>query len=291
MLSLPLVVLQCLLIGLIRSQENPACNIGKGFPLGVLSDPDVDEASGLAVGRLQPNVLWTHNDHGDSPARIFALGNDGLKRLEVELKGVGNEDYEDIAVAKVLGVDYIYIADTGNNDHDRDPLHVLRFLEPIIYNGDSHMTIQREDIEDLEVRYPGFSYDCEALMVDPETYDIIFFTKDRKESISEVYRYPYPQSETLNPFTLEHVGTLPLFWITGGDISPSGEFLAVTNKQEAFGLTKPSGSTWTEFLSTSPQTCTLDLEVEEQRESIAVSDTGYWTTSECEECPIWFYPR
>ena len=80
--------------------------------------------------------------------------------------------------------------------------------------------------------------------VDQQTGDIFLFTKDRKHSISEVYRYPYPQSESQNPFTLEHIGTLPLFWITGGDISPDGNILALTNKQEAFSFTKPSNIPW-----------------------------------------------
>ena len=36
----------------------------------------------------------------------------------------------------------------------------------------------------------------------------------------------------------------------------------------------------------------LELEEEEQREAIAVTDTGYWTTSECEDgCPLWYYAR
>ena len=89
-----------------------------------------------------------------------------------------------------------------------------------------------------------YSYDCEALTVDQQTGDIFLFTKDRKNSISEVYRYPFPQSASKNPFTLEHIGTLPLFWITGGDISPDGNILALTNKQEAFSFTKPSNITW-----------------------------------------------
>merc|ERR1719348_107339 len=291
MIMLSLLILAVFHLQGVFTQENNACNIGEGFPMGTLHDHNIDEASGLAVGTLQPHILWTHNDHGDSPARVFAIGDDGIQRMEVALEGVGNEDYEDIATGVVDGVHYIFVADTGNNDWDRDPLHVLKFMEPIVYNGDAHMTIRREDIEDLEVRYPDFSYDCESIMMDPETYDLFFFTKNRTESISEVYRYPYPQSETFNPFTLEHVGTLPLFWITGGDISPSGEYLAVTNKQVAFGLQKPNGMTWYEFLATEPETCTLNLEVEEQRESIAVTDSGYWTTSECKECPIWYYPR
>ena len=30
---------------------------------------------------------------------------------------------------------------------------------------------------------------------------------------------------------------------------------------------------------------------EEQRESIALTDTGIWTTSECKSCFLWYYER
>ena len=156
------------------------------------------------------------------------------------------------------------------------------------------MIIASDEIEKLEVRYEDYSYDCEALAVDQQTGDIFLFTKDRKNSISEVYRYPWPQSESQNPFTLEHVGTLPLFWITGGDISPDGNILALTNKQEAFSFTKPSDMSWSMFLANNPEPCILNLNEEVQREAIAVTEYGYWTTSECKDddppCPLWFYP-
>ena len=38
--------------------------------------------------------------------------------------------------------------------------------------------------------------------VDEPTGDYYLFTKDRENSVSEVYRYPFPQSADLNPFTL-----------------------------------------------------------------------------------------
>ena len=106
------------------------------------------------------------------------------------------------------------------------------------------MTISSNEIERLEVRYEEYSYDCEALAVDQQSGDIFLFTKDRKHSISEIYRYPWPQSELQNPYTLEHIGTLPLLWITGGDISPDSNTLALTNKQEAYSFTKPTDVTW-----------------------------------------------
>lgn len=190
---------------------------------------------------------------------------------------------------QLLTVSAFFVADTGNNDHDKDPLTVYKFVEPTL-DGSAEMLVV--DIEKLQVRYPDFSYDCEALTVDSQTGDILMFTKDRENSLSEVFRYPAPQSQTNNPFTLEHVATLPLYWITGGDISPDGNTLALTNKQEAFSYSKPTGQSWPEFLLENPEPCRLELNKEEQREAIALTEAGYWTTSECKDdppCPLWFY--
>ena len=87
---------------------------------------------------------------------------------------------------------------------------------------------------------------------------------------------------------------MPLFWITGADISPDGRTLVLTNKQEAFKYEKDDDNVpWSEFLIANPDpTCILKLEEEEQRESIAITDNGIWTTSECKDnppCPLWYY--
>ena len=50
---------------------------------------------------------------------------------------------------------------TGNNDFDKDPLRIFKFKEPEVDGND--MTISSDEIEKLEVRYEGDSYDCEAL--------------------------------------------------------------------------------------------------------------------------------
>merc|ERR1711892_160512 len=266
------------------------CPIEDGVIKGQMDDKVMEEASGLAYSRNQEGIIWTQNDHGDDP-RVIAISEEGERVSIVTLEGVLNEDWEDIATTMIDGESMILVADTGNNDFDRDPLSIFRFKEPIV-DGKGNMKIPRDEIEDLQVRYPDFSYDSEALTVDQTSGDIFMFTKDRENSISEVYRYPFPQSETNNPFTLEHVATLPLFWITGGDISPDGTTLALTNKLEAFSFTKPEGMSWTEFLVNNPEPCILQLEEEVQREAIAVTMDGYWTTSECKKhlpCPLWFY--
>ena len=43
-------------------------------------------------------------------------------------------DTEDIAAANINGIDYIFLADMGNNDGDRDNFAIYRFEEPKLGN-------------------------------------------------------------------------------------------------------------------------------------------------------------
>ena len=221
MLRLGLLLLSSSLLAssgrLQQETRQETCELGEGVAAGQMDDKDMEEASGLAYSRRQPGILWTINDHG-GPHSAFALGEDGKKVAEVTLKDIKNVDFEDIASTVMDGVPMILVSDTGNNDFDRDPLSILRFTEPEVSDG-VDVEISRDDIEELQVRYEGFSYDCEALAVDEMTGDLFMFTKDREsniekklfapqrqepflDSISEVYRYPFPQSVEQNPFTL-----------------------------------------------------------------------------------------
>src|SRR4051794_41808773 len=40
---------------------------GASTVLGTVTDPAIDESSGLAASRRSPGLLWTHNDSGDDP--------------------------------------------------------------------------------------------------------------------------------------------------------------------------------------------------------------------------------
>ena len=126
-----------------------------------MDDKDMEEASGLAYSRQQEGVLYTINDHG-GPNTVIALAESGDKMMDIILEGIENNDWEDIATTVTGSQSYILVSDTGNNDHDRDPLAILRFREPVL-DSEKEITIKRDEIEELQVRYEGFSYDCEAL--------------------------------------------------------------------------------------------------------------------------------
>ena len=50
------------------------------------------------------------------------------------LNGYQNFDFEDISIGRgpVDGVEYLYVADIGNNDYDRPIITIYRFPEPDI---------------------------------------------------------------------------------------------------------------------------------------------------------------
>src|SRR4051812_49239849 len=88
-----------------------------GITTGNIANSAITEASGIAASRLNPNVLWTHNDSGN-PAQIFAMTSTGATLGSYTLTGAGNTDWEDISIGPgpLANTQYIYVADTGDNN-------------------------------------------------------------------------------------------------------------------------------------------------------------------------------
>jgi len=260
------------------------CPIGDPVDKGTInSDGSIPEASGLAYSRRQDGVMWTFNDSGGEN-KIYAISEQGDRLQSVRLRERENTDWEDIAVAVEGGVSYIYLADTGNNGHDRSHLYIHKFPEPVVLLED--IDIDTNDIETIEVSYPDENYDSEALVIDPITLDIILFTK---HSTSDVFRVPEGSPGEVRE--LEYIGLLNHRDVTGADISPAGDTLAIACYDDGWSYTLPDGMTWVEYLALDPSpTCELQLAEENQRESITVTETAYWTVSEGSS-PLYYYAR
>jgi len=260
------------------------CPIGPPIDKGTInSDGSLPECSGMAYSRQQDGVIWTFNDSGGEN-KIFAISEQGDRLQSVELRDISNNDWEDIAIAVEGGVSYIYLADTGNNCECRSDLRIHKFPEPVVLLED--IQIDSNDIETIKVSYPDRNYDCEGMVVDPDTLDIILFTK---HSTSDVFRVPSGSGGEVRE--LELVGLLNHRDVTGADISPSGDILALACYDDGWSYSKPDGQTWVEYLSTDPEpTCELQLASENQREAITVTETAYWTVSEGSS-PLYYYAR
>jgi len=155
----------------------------------------INEASGAVFSPGNPDVLWVHND---SDRHLYALDRQGRLLARVALPGERPRDWEDIAAGPCAdGGACLYLADIGDNQHERELVTVLRVPEP----GLEDQTVTA--VEHFRFRYPDGPRDAEALFLLGGRVHIV--SKGRNGPIA-VYRAPAQlNAETM---TLEHVRTL-----------------------------------------------------------------------------------
>src|SRR6185503_14320522 len=132
-LSAVIVVAAFLVVALFSRPHNTA---GPCEVTGRAMLPDVPEASGLAVSRGSPGLIWTHNDSGND-AVLFALDDSGAMRGRVRVP-ILMRDWEDISAAPCASVrlragqarDCLYLGDIGDNSFNRRRIQVLVVAEP-----------------------------------------------------------------------------------------------------------------------------------------------------------------
>jgi hypothetical protein len=144
--------------------------------------PDLPEASGLAVSRRTPGVLWTHNDSGEPV--VFALDSAGGVLGRVRVAGADVADWEAVAVGPCQSGSCLYVADIGDNDANRPRVTVYRVPEPA--PGE---TVTRR-AEALHATYPDGAHDAEALFATAEG-DLFVVTKGETGPVG-LYRFPRP---------------------------------------------------------------------------------------------------
>src|SRR5690606_24446711 len=96
---------------------------------GLMLDAELDEISGLAASHRHPDTLWMLNDGGNE-ARVYAVGHRGGKIATLDIAGVDNTDWEDIAAFELDGRHYLLVADTGDNGGLRKTLQLHVVPEP-----------------------------------------------------------------------------------------------------------------------------------------------------------------
>jgi hypothetical protein len=223
----------------------------------------LDETSGIAVSRSDPGTVWAHNDSEGSPM-LYAIARDGRLIAEIALTGAGTQsDWEDIAVGPCPDGHCLYIADIGDNLHDRDDRAILRIAEPDPRAAAAAAT----GIVRLPFAYPEGPEDAEAIFVMPDT-TLYIITKGRSRPAT-LYRYPPPLRPDVR-VALESVqvigpasAQLPDL-VTGADATPDGRRIAVRTYHH-ITFHRFAGDT---LVSVSPR---LDLEslAEPQGEAVA----------------------
>lgn len=238
-----------------------------------VSAGQVNEASGMVDSRSMPGNLWIGQDGGNA-VNLDLLGHDGKLKGRMAIPSATNRDWEDLASGPgpQAGVNYLYIAEIGDNNAAYPTVSVYRLPEP------ANLNTPVATVEKITFRYPDGPRDAECLIVDPQTKDIWIVSK--QEEKVHLYQLPYPQSTT-DVITAKAYGELPLTFITGGGISPDGAEILLRTYTGVYHFSRSSGQSFADALQRQTGR-SLPYRLEPQGEAICfdASGRGYFTISE-----------
>ena len=256
-----------------------------GAPLFTFQDERITESSAL-VASSSGDLLYTANDSGDD-ARVFAVDLQGRTQAVYELPDVEAEDVEDAGLGPGPT---LYLADTGDNDAERDSVAVFGIPEP---TGGPPATTST--ISTTTLTYEDGAHDAEALLVHPRTGQLLVVTKGVLGS--GVYEAPQPLADGV----LRRVGAVRLsitgteggpqpqtvaqLLVTGGAVSPDGRRLVVRTYTDAYVYEVP-GSDLADAFDGEP--IVLPLPATPQGEAVTWTRDGaaLLTSSEGEGAPV-----
>lgn len=210
---------------------------------------DYNELSGVAASQLNKGLLYMHNDSKNAPVIITNAKGEDLGKIVLD--GVSTTNPEDICVGPgpEAGKTYIYLADIGDNKYTRTSVTVLRFEEPVLSNPTAQTEIHISATAAIILKYPSYSYNAEALLIDPATKDLFIVTKETSKAT--LFRAAYPQSTTTT--TLESVLKMPFDLITAGDVAADGSAVLLRNKGQIWYWKRSAGKTLVQTLLTAPE--------------------------------------
>jgi hypothetical protein len=190
-----------------------------------ISDPRIEESSGVVASRRYTDVFWTHNDGGGPKKQVlYAIDRKGNTRASFSVIDATLHDWEDIAID---GAGHLYIGDIGNNDAKRGMLAVYEIDEPNPHAGATAIFPKRA----WKLKFPGAPFDCESLFVWKDKGYVVSKVFDKARA--QIFRFPL--EETNRPLTLELVATTKIESpVTGADISADGTLLGLVAKNGAY---------------------------------------------------------
>ncbi len=301
----PLLWMMVALLGGCRAPGAPdITNTGRpAFEMrqvGLLSNPALIEASGMAHARQEDDLLWMVND-GGHPAELFAVGTDGRNQGQVAVSGAVNTDWEDLAGFELEGRAFILIADVGDNRAVRDSSVIYVVVEPA-RQASGRFPAQVAIAWQFRFRYEDGPRDCEGVGVDTRAQKILLIAK--RTSPPQLYTLPLRPAAGIVA-TARRVGEVP--WIppptaedliadprwgptksqpTALDIRSDNRLAVVLTYKDACLFPRATGETWAAALGRKP--LTVRLSPLRQMETAAFDPQGrqFYVSTEKRPAPL-----
>lgn len=235
---------------------------------GELAAPPKNEASGLAASRLQPGVLWVHDDSGGK-ATLYAVDSTGALRGSLQIGGVKNEDWEDLASVELDGQAWLVVGDIGDNQAIRPQVLVHFVAEPTAARLAVAGKLAERPRATLQIRYEDGARDCESLAVDPRERCLYLLSK--RDPTPRLYRVPLPNPLATASVTARFAGLVPhlpppsflqgalrgalgkrFALPCGMDFAPDGSAATVLTYGDVLFFARTPGESWADALARPP---------------------------------------
>ena len=234
------------------------------------------EASGLGSSNYNTDMVWSHNDGGNSNELFLINSTDGKLAAKYSVNQASNVDWEDLSVYSKNDSSYTYIADIGDNLRIRSTYSIYFFEEPSFDpNASSNLSINPTKVDFV---YPDHRNNAEAVIVDHLTGDIIIATK--AGNFSDIYRMTAEQISSANgKVRLEKLGTLPIGNVTAGDMSADGKWLVLKTYDDIYFWRRHAIESISDMFLRTPEKLPYN-KTETQGEAFCWTENGYFTLSE-----------
>jgi len=269
--------------------------------LGSLEQKEITESSGIALSTRNQNVLWTHNDSGDT-ARIFAFDLTGKHLGEFLIKDTSFVDAEDIVAYEHEGKHRLLIGDFGDNRSKRKSARLYVVKEPKLDDVDPGTPETLKVIRNIKYRYENGPQNCESIGIDASTRTLYFVEKNQlifNDHVASFYKMDWPKKDKADIPIAKAIGTMSYpsgvagnpggvpFMTTAADMSRDGKRFVVSTYSVAYEYVRSEGQSWEEAFKQAPRR--MNMPLRRQGESICYSadGTSFYLTSEHQPSPLW----
>ncbi|NMH27594.1 SdiA-regulated/phytase-like domain-containing protein [Flavobacterium silvaticum] len=228
------------------------------------------ELSENSAAEMIGTTLWTVQDHGNSE-EIFALDLDGKIEKRIKIKGVKNNDWEELGSDKNGN---LYIGDMGNNDNTRRDLAIYKIDAAGLRKESASISQKTSFYYPEQKSFPPkkseLFYDCEAFFEHDGNFYL--FTKNRSKGFDGttfLYKVPNQPGNFAAKKTGEFktCGNFHGCAVTAADISPDGKKVLLLTADKIFLF---SGFPGDDFLNGNVRQ--IDLKAVSQKEGAGFLD-------------------